>query len=462
LYAADIPGGLLRLSRALVAALSADAARSAAEGESVMRSRLVPFVVVAVGAMTAVAAAGSPAAHAATTVTDHATEAGVYENTKSWAAHEYDNEGDGDLDIVISDHQKGASLYENDGTGHYIRHANVFPGNPPLSPSRVPDRHDCAPADVDLNGLADFYCSTGRNESNFVKPDYRDSELWLQVAPWTFTEVGTQMGIGDKCGRGRHVTWFDLAPQDGYPDLIFGNGIPRNDRSDPCNVAANGYPSENSKLYRNLGVDENGTFLGFALVQDFGNDDPGQRALEPTDCDLDGDQDIIAARLKSKTPRLFVNGSGRLTLSTSSGLTTATADVTPFDVDGDGREDLVQASRTKVFWQQNLGSCRYGTARTIAGDMTGEWRSVAAGLTPAGVTVYALASADGSNPSDYLFALSGTVWSRSSVPPVSGLGDEAVAVHPTNGDTEFLVLNGGNGGEAGIGGPTQLIQVGVQ
>ena len=430
-----------------------------------MRSGLVPFAVVAVvavGAVAAMAAAGTMTAHAATAVTDHATEAGVYENSKSWAAHEFDNEGDGDLDIVINDHQKGTTFYENDGAGHYIKHAGVFPGNPPVSPSRVPDRHDCAPADVDLNGLTDFYCSAGRNQSNFVKPDYRDNELWMQVTPWTFTEVGTEMGIGDKCGRGRHVAWFDLAPQDGYPDLVFGNGIERNDPTDPCNVAANNYPNEYGKVYRNLGVDENGMLLGFALVQDFGYDDPGQRAVEPTDCDQDGDDDIAAARLKNKTPRLYINGDDKLALSTTSGLTTATADVMPFDVDGDGREDLVQTSRTKVFWQQNLGGCRYGTARTIAGDMAGEWRSVAVGLTPAGVTVYALATADGSNPDDYVFTLSGTVWTGTKAPTVPGLGDEAIAVHPTNGDTEFLVLNGGNGGEAGIGGPTQLIAVSVQ
>ena len=101
-----------------------------------------------------------------------------------------------------------------------------------------------------------------------MKPDGRDNELWLQTLPGLFTDVGTALGLGDPCTRGRHAAAGDLNG-DGWADIVEGVAIGRDDPSDPCNDLANGYPSENPKVYLNRGADESGQWQGFAAGQDW-------------------------------------------------------------------------------------------------------------------------------------------------------------------------------------------------
>ena len=88
----------------------------------------------------------------------------------------------------------------------------------------------------------------------------------------SFTEGGTQWGVGDSCGRGRFVTFLD-ANSDGWPDLFLGNETGRR-VSDPCDNVANGYPNEESKLFLNTG----GTGLVYAPRSTGSAPDPGSAA----------------------------------------------------------------------------------------------------------------------------------------------------------------------------------------
>jgi hypothetical protein len=390
------------------------------------------------------------------TVTDRVSAAGLSTVMKpSWSACETP----GGL-LYVGFHQKSSALYQANGNGAYT---TVPIGNawPLATPSTVVDRHGCAWADFDGDGDLDMANSAGRNQSNFVKPSNRDNELYLRQANGTYVDVGTQMGVGDPCTRGRHMTAADYTG-DGRPDFFVGAAIPRNDSRDPCNSQPH---SEEPHLFVNRG-DQNGdgTWDGFTLHQSFGNDDPGQRCAESFDADGDGDIDILGCRLKSKPPEIWANnGTGTFTLrsGTASGLTSAVSDAIPYDMDSDGDLDIVEVRKSTCGWQPNDGTGRFGAYRTTTTFSSGEGRSVAVGVTGAGLTVYCQVQASSSNPTDYVSVLSGTTWTRYAVPNTVGLADEVYAVHPSGptGPVEFLVLNGGNGGESGSGGFLQLIRV---
>jgi hypothetical protein len=152
---------------------------------------------------------------------------------------DYDN--DGDQDVWIGYHDQGGKLWSNNGSGAYTRVAAA--AWPTVNADgQIPDRHYCAWADVDRNGLKDAYCSAGRGGANAVKHG-KDNELWLQTAKGRFKEVGTAWGIGELCGRSHYVAFLN-ANGDAYPDLFVGNEPPRAATGDPCDNPANGLPNE--------------------------------------------------------------------------------------------------------------------------------------------------------------------------------------------------------------------------
>ena len=401
--------------------------------------------------------AGAPPAAAAPTLVDRAVQSGLYVSTQTWASTAVDYDVDGLEDVWVGFHQWGGRLFRNNGNGTYTRVAlSAWPRT--NSQGGIADRHDCAFADVDGNGLPDAYCSTGRNQSNYVKGATRDNELWLQTSVGSFTEVGTQWGVGDWCGRGRFVTFLD-ANADGRPDLFLGNETPRS-VSDPCDNAANGYPNEESKLFLNTGT-------GLVYAPNFYRfgAGPGQRCAVTLDYNRDGRTDLLACRLRNNVPRLYRNNGGTsfTEVASAARLTSNVGDAVTGDLNKDGWTDLFFASGNACTYRLNTNGV-FGNPVTVRALPSGQARSVAVGDADGDgdLDLYCMARADGSNPNDYVMLNNGTSWTSLTVPAAPGDGDEVTALLPFGvaGPTQFIALNGGNASEAGGtgGGPVQLIQ----
>ena len=265
-------------------------------------SAVVGRVLIAV-LLTAGALAGVPAppAVAATWVAVNTVSgSGLASSLETWDATVVDYDGDGDQDVWVGYHDQGGRLFRNAGTGVYTRvAAAAWPRV--NADGKIPDRHLCAWADVDRNGLVDAYCSAGRGGQNLVKTG-KDNELWLQTAPGRFSEVGTAWGVGDVCGRSHYVAFLN-ANGDSYPDLFVGNASPRAVTGDPCDNPANGLPNEQSKLFLNLAG------AGFRSVDDWGiTGYGGTRCAEVVDVNRDGWDDLLVCG--NTATKLYVNNQG--------------------------------------------------------------------------------------------------------------------------------------------------------
>ena len=201
--------------------------------------------VIAAGVAVGFVSAPAPAAGPVWVAQDVIVGSGLAASTETWEAVPVDFDNDGDQDVWIGYHDQGGKLWRNNGSGTYVQVVTAAWPKKNLE-KKIPDRHDCAWADVDQNGLVDSYCAAGRGTNNPVKYG-RDNELWLQQTPGQFTDVGTAWGIGDLCGRSHYVAFLD-ADGDPYPDLFVGNADPRVVSGDPCDNPANGLPSEQMKL----------------------------------------------------------------------------------------------------------------------------------------------------------------------------------------------------------------------
>ena len=163
--------------------------------------------------------AATPAA-AAPVAREVADRAGIAETTRTWSANVHDFNGDGWDDVLIVRHNEApARLYRNDGgtfaeVNWGLFHQPGIPENPDEA-----DRHDCAWADVDLDGRSDVYCTLGAEHGTVTKTN----ELWMQHADGTFVDRAAEYGVTDPLGRGRHATFIDVN-RDPYPDLYVGNG----------------------------------------------------------------------------------------------------------------------------------------------------------------------------------------------------------------------------------------------
>lgn len=98
---------------------------------------------------------------------DRSVAAGIYEKTESWSANVHDFNNDGWPDVLLVRHFQGpARLYCNDKGRFTEIHAGMFTRK---------DRHDCAWADINRDGLSDVYCTLGANYGKGEKKN----ELWI-------------------------------------------------------------------------------------------------------------------------------------------------------------------------------------------------------------------------------------------------------------------------------------------
>ncbi|MFZ2504212.1 MAG: VCBS repeat-containing protein [Nocardioides sp.] len=420
-----------------------------------LHRQLARFLFATTTATLAVSVALPASAVPVPDIYDRAGDAGLFAVQRTWSGSTVDFDNDGDQDVFIGHHQRvDSKLWSNDGDGTYTLAAVIKRVN---DQGGILDRHDCAWSDVDHNGLKDLYCSGGRNNSNYVKTAVKDNELWLQGPVGTFTDVGTQWGIGDACGRGRYVAFLDVNG-DGWDDLFLGNQSGRN-VTDPCDDPANGYPNEESKLFINTA----GTGLVYDRAWNVTRADTGVSCALPMDYDKDGLMDLLACNFKTTRPQLYRNtGTGFVDVGTTIGLTAIT-DAVLGDVSGDGIEDLVMSDTRGFLYRRGtatgLGPAvrLYTSSSTTTTGIGGE---VAVGdINNDGLLdIYGMqegAKLTNPNPPDKLFVNNGDGTFLTVVPPAAtGQGEAVISLAPAAGaGAQFLVLNG----QEGQDGPIQLI-----
>jgi len=118
-----------------------------------------------------------------------------------------DFDGDGETDLLVSAHEDPWRLYLGTGDGRFVLDDKFVL-------ARL-DRHGCAVADYNADGLLDVYFAVGacRGTCRNAK------ELWVQQADGTFVDEAEAWGIADPGGRGRVPVVLD-ANGDDLPDLF--------------------------------------------------------------------------------------------------------------------------------------------------------------------------------------------------------------------------------------------------
>lgn len=228
-----------------------------------------------------------------------------------------DFDNDGDADLVVPAHNRAEwPILRNEGNGTYS-HWFTLP---------ISDRHGCDAADVNGDGLLDFYAVIGARQgtSDVAGLD----ERWLQRSDGSgFDNVIAGSGAEDGAGRGREVLFVD-SNGDTLPDLFVGNEIGVD------------FPSP-SRHY--LGVEGSGGGTSFLEDTTSGlNAELGASCTAKGDVDHDGLEDLLLcadgrAYLYRQSPRgTYTDVAAELGVADSH-----LRDAELVDLNGDGWVDLV-------------------------------------------------------------------------------------------------------------------------
>jgi FG-GAP-like repeat len=303
------------------------------------------------------------------------------------------------------------------------------------------DRHACAVADVDLDGLQDVYCAKGAREGTVRKWN----ELWIQDPDGTFTDRAAEYGVEDVWGRGRIPVFLDLN-HDRWPDLFVGNDAER----------ADGRPTPDRTFVGGRG--------GFRQVRLGVTKEIGGRCGAAADYDGNGWDDLLVCG-DDRIHLFRRRASGFRDVTERTGLPSVAATAARFgDFDGDGRLDLVylharqltvvlqgSGQRFSVVWRLPL---RHGHGLAV-GDPDGD----------GDLDIFVVEGCVNGRDTPDRFLRTGREGTfapeRVARVPV-GCGDTAEAFDfDGDGMDEFVVLNGGGAGEtSGHRGPEQLLTLG--
>jgi hypothetical protein len=401
--------------------------------------RLVPAValVAALAAIPSSASAG-PSDPVVPVAIDVAGAAGIAQSQMTFDAVVQDFNRDTYPDFLIGHHGTAAmQLFVNDGDGTFTEpDPNMF---------NRPDRHDCAAADVDLDGRLDIACAVGADHGVGIKRD----QLWMQnPGPHLgFTEEGVAAGLVDPFARGRAPLFLD-ANGDGLPDLFMLNEPTRPDA----------FPSTNRFL-----LNQGGGVLdkapSFGLDSNIPTRSLGTGCVQAADINGDGYPDVMVCGQDHVHVFLDEGGTHFADATAQLGvLGDSPVDATLQDVNGDGLLDLLEVTRSAflvrlqrngVFHPPSFSyALTSGTALGV-GDVNGDG-------TP---DVYVVQAGNAAGNIDDVMLLNATVGTAvdfvaMSIPQVTaGVGQSAFPIdYDGNGLTDFLVLNG-----QGQAGPLELV-----
>jgi len=332
--------------------------------------------------------------------------------------------------VLISRHKDPARLYMNDQGFFSEVNQGQFSGK---------DRHDCEWADVNQDGLEDFFCSVGGLRGIGIK----GNDMEIQLPGQSFVEKTGNFGLLDPYGRGRNIAFIDVN-HDEYPDLFVGNVATRVD----------GMPGP-SRLLINVNGSSFRDAPKYHLDQQLGGS-----CAQAADFDNDGWQDLLVCHAFNLGVRLFrnVNGTDFSDVTSSMRVAPGGNFGTLTDLDGDGDLDLVSLNGTRLTVQLQAN----GTFRTVFTQGLTAGVSVAVGDVDgdARPDLYVVQGGEG-NPNDPDIMLlnggDGTIFTEIPIPETTeGCGDVAVTIdYNQNGLDDFIVLNGC--GPSDTPGPIQLI-----
>ncbi len=219
------------------------------------------------------------------TFTDVTKEAGLWEPTgRGMGAVACDLDGDGDIDLYVTNDAMPNNLWLNDGKGHFedraIETGTAFGEGGQGVSSMGPFA-----ADLDRNGLLDL-----------LVPDMGYSSLLLQVKQGVYADATTQSGLAVLCGQ--YTGWGGLLcdfDNDGYPDLFIANGDPHHLYVEEAVLARWNGKGKFIDMAR-----QSGEFFAHKYVG---------RGAAFADFDNDGDLDILMNVLND-APRLLRNEGG--------------------------------------------------------------------------------------------------------------------------------------------------------
>ena len=367
---------------------------------------------------------------------------GLRDETTSYSVTASDMNGDGWTDLVIGRHGRVAVLLLTVVDGDTpVRLATSWRFRDDIHQRH--DRHGCAVADVDQDGLPDVYCAKGAHRGTARKWN----ELWIQNPDGTFTDRASEYGVEDVWGRGRFPAFLDL-DHDAWPDLFVGNDIPRMDRHRTPNRTFDGVDGLRFDQVR----------LGLTA-------EVGDRCTTVADYDANGWDDVLVCgrdrmHLYRRRPGGFRDVTER------AGLPEVLATAARFaDLDRDGRLDLVFAQEHELTIAMQGPTHRFSTVLRLP---LRHGHGLAIG-NPDGdrdQDVYVVEGCvDGRDMPDWLFVTSSG--GRSFRPErvaraKAGCGDTAESFDfDHDGMDEFVVLNGG-GVDQGLThhGPEQLLTFG--
>jgi len=298
---------------------------------------------------------------------DESSSRGLTDEDDSFATAMVDVDGDGDLDIFVTNNMQANKLYLNDGKGQFKELEN-----PAFADADVPSR-GVVFADFDGDGDVDLFISAWEGQDR----------LYIQTSKLVFEDKTAEDGVGilDDISKGQGVCVGDI-DLDGDLDIFVANFaetdhlyINAGDAKFTNETASRGLESEGVKgfgcvlvdvdndgdldLYVNndgtnkLSINDGKGVFSDAPADSGANVEGKGRGVQAADFNNDGHMDLFIVNLDTDPVLLMNDGTGKFTdKSAEAGLVglkdpdTDATDVQKFglqagDFDGDGDIDVV-------------------------------------------------------------------------------------------------------------------------